>query len=70
MQRFLNQKTFKDYRGQLAHERSETERLFLLTVLARKDAESRRRSARGWVIDQAGHSICLTDAGRRLVESR
>jgi hypothetical protein len=26
--------------------------------------------ARGWVVVQAGHSICLTDAGRRLVESR
>jgi hypothetical protein len=24
--------------------------------------------ARGWVVVQAGHSICLTDAGRRLVE--
>jgi hypothetical protein len=26
--------------------------------------------ARGWVVVQGGHSICLTDAGRRLVESR
>jgi hypothetical protein len=26
--------------------------------------------ARGWVVVQAGHSICLTDVGRRLVESR
>jgi hypothetical protein len=26
--------------------------------------------ARGWVVVQAGHSICLTDAGRRLVEVR
>jgi hypothetical protein len=25
---------------------------------------------RGWVIIEAGHSICLTDAGRRLMESR
>ena len=25
---------------------------------------------RGWVIVEAGHSICLTDAGRRLMESR
>ena len=25
---------------------------------------------RGWAVVQAGHSICLTDAGRRLVESR
>ena len=23
--------------------------------------------ARGWVVIEAGHSICLTDAGRRLV---
>jgi len=26
--------------------------------------------ARGWVVVHAGHSICLTDVGRRLVESR
>ena len=70
MQRFLQQKTFKDYREQLSNERSETERMFLLKVLTRKGAENRRRSARGRVIVQAGHSICLTDAGRRLVESR
>jgi hypothetical protein len=25
---------------------------------------------RGWVIVAAGNSICLTDAGRRLMESR
>ena len=25
---------------------------------------------RGWVIVEAGNSICLTDAGRRLMESR
>jgi hypothetical protein len=25
---------------------------------------------RGWVIIETGHSICLTDAGRRLMESR
>jgi hypothetical protein len=25
--------------------------------------------ARGWMIVEAGHSICLTDAGRRLMES-
>ena len=24
--------------------------------------------ARGWVVVQSGHSICLADAGRRLVE--
>jgi hypothetical protein len=27
-------------------------------------------AARGWVVAEAGHSICLTDTGRRLVESR
>ena len=27
-------------------------------------------ATRGWVLVEAGHSICLTDAGRRLVESR
>jgi hypothetical protein len=27
-------------------------------------------AARGWVLVEAGQSICLTDAGRRLVESR
>jgi hypothetical protein len=26
--------------------------------------------ARGWVLVEAGQSICLTDAGRRLVETR
>ena len=26
--------------------------------------------ARGWVVVQAGRLVCLTDAGRRLVESR
>ena len=24
--------------------------------------------ARGWMIVEGGHSVCLTDAGRRLVE--
>jgi hypothetical protein len=42
MQRFL--KTFKNYRELLAKERSETERMFLLNVLGRKEAENRRRS--------------------------
>jgi hypothetical protein len=27
-------------------------------------------AARGWVAIQGSHSICLTDAGRRLVEAR
>jgi hypothetical protein len=61
MQRFLQQKTSKNYRELLAKERSEAERAFLLTVLARKEAENRRRSARGWMI---------VEGGRRLVESR
>jgi hypothetical protein len=26
--------------------------------------------ARGWVVVQAGRLVCLTDAGRRLVEAR
>jgi hypothetical protein len=26
--------------------------------------------ARGWVVVQVGHSICLTDAGRKLVDRR
>ena len=70
MQGFLKRKAFKNYRELLAKERSETERMFLIKVLARKEAENRRRPARGRVIVEAGHSICLTDAGRRLVESR
>jgi hypothetical protein len=44
MKRFLKQETFKNYRELLAKERSETERMFLLKVLGRKEAESRRRS--------------------------
>jgi hypothetical protein len=44
------QQTTDDYREELAKERSETERMFILTVLARKEAESRRRSARAWII--------------------
>jgi hypothetical protein len=51
MQRFLQPRTFKDdYREQLAEERSETERMFMLTVLARKEAENRRCPARGWMV--------------------
>jgi hypothetical protein len=70
MQRFIQQKTFKSYGELLAEERSETERMFIAKVLARKEAENRRRPARGWVIVAAGHSIWPTDAGQRLVESR
>ena len=43
MQRFVKQRAFNDdYREQLADERTETERKFILEVLARKEAESRR----------------------------
>jgi hypothetical protein len=50
MQRFLQQKTFEDdYLQELANERSETERLFILRILAKKEAENRRRPARGWI---------------------
>jgi hypothetical protein len=38
----LQQTTSDNYREELAKERSETERLFILTVLARKEAEGRR----------------------------
>jgi hypothetical protein len=27
-------------------------------------------AARGWVVVEAGQSICLTDIGRRMMESR
>jgi hypothetical protein len=60
MQRFLKQDTSQNYHVLLAKERSEAERVFLLTVLARKGAEDRRRPVRGWLIVQ----------GQRLVESR
>ncbi|MDQ1454200.1 MAG: hypothetical protein QOK38_4066 [Acidobacteriaceae bacterium] len=45
MQRFVQQKTFKNYRELLANERAKTERMFLLKVLVRKEAENRRPSA-------------------------
>jgi hypothetical protein len=44
--RFLKQKTFKNYRELLAKERAETERMFFIKVLTRKEAETRRRSQR------------------------
>jgi hypothetical protein len=44
--RFLKQKTFKNYRELLAKERAETERVFFIKVLTRKEAETRRRSQR------------------------
>jgi hypothetical protein len=47
MQGFLKRKTFKNYQELLAEERAETERLFILKVLARKEAENRSRSVRG-----------------------
>jgi hypothetical protein len=40
----LSKKTFKNYRELLAKERAETERMFFIKVLARKEAENRRRS--------------------------
>jgi hypothetical protein len=49
MQKILQPKRFNDYSEQLAEERSETERAFFLKVLARKEAENRRRSVRGWI---------------------
>jgi hypothetical protein len=49
MQKILQPKRFNDYSEQIAEERSETERAFLLKVLERKEAESRRRSVRGWI---------------------
>ena len=48
MQWFLEQWTLNVYREQLANERAETERLFILKVLAGKEAEDRSRSVRGW----------------------
>jgi hypothetical protein len=51
MQRFFRQSMFKDdYREQLGEERSETERLFIQKVLARKEAENRRCPVRGWMV--------------------
>ena len=47
---FLQQATSDNYREELARERSETERLFILTVLARKEAEGRRRAVRAWMV--------------------
>jgi hypothetical protein len=50
MQWFLQQKTFDDdHLQQLGNERSETERLFILEILAKKEAENRRRPVRGWI---------------------
>jgi hypothetical protein len=59
MQRFLKQETFKNYRELLAKERSETERMFLLKVLGRKEAENRRRS-----IARARNGATLQDGPR------
>jgi hypothetical protein len=49
MQKSLQPKRFNDYSEQLAEERSETERAFLLKVLARKEAENRHRTVRGLI---------------------
>ena len=50
MQEFLTRRTFKNYHELLAEEREETERLFILKVLARKEANKRRLSGRGWMV--------------------
>ena len=51
MLRFLAERAFKDdYLEQLADERAGAERDFLLKVLAKKEAENRQCSARGWLI--------------------
>jgi hypothetical protein len=46
MKRFAGKMTNKNYRELLAHERSETERLFSAKILAREEAKIRRRPAR------------------------
>jgi hypothetical protein len=67
MHRVRHRGTLKNYHGLLAKERSETERMFVLKVLTRKEAENAAHSGDGWSFKP--HSICVTDAGRRLVES-
>ena len=44
MKWFLTPGTFEDYHELLAEERAETERLFILKVLAKKEANKRRLS--------------------------
>jgi len=46
MQKFPQQKTFKNYRELRAKGRAEIQRLFILRALTRKGAENRRRSQR------------------------
>jgi hypothetical protein len=53
MQRSVRQKTLRNYRELLAHERTETERRFIAAVLARKERENRQRSSRGWLVEPA-----------------
>jgi mannose-6-phosphate isomerase-like protein (cupin superfamily) len=50
VQGFLQQTMSDDYREELADERAETERLFILKVLAKREAERRHRSERVWVV--------------------
>ena len=50
MKMFVGTKKMKNYRELLAHERGEAERLFIAKVLAREEAKSRRRPARGWAV--------------------
>ena len=49
----MQQTTFSNYLEQLADERAEVERLFILKVLTRKEAETRRRSVRKWPVAES-----------------
>ena len=49
MKWFLTPGTFEDYHELLAEERAETERLFILKVLAKKEANKRRLSGLAWI---------------------
>jgi hypothetical protein len=50
VQGFLKQAMSDDYREELARERFETERMFILKILARKEAENRRSAVRVWIV--------------------
>ena len=50
MQEFLSRMTSENYHELLAEERAETERLFILKVLATKEANKRRLSGRAWML--------------------
>jgi hypothetical protein len=49
----MQQMTFNNYLEQLADERAEAERLFILKVLTRKEAKNRRRPVRGWLVAES-----------------